>query len=108
MRPSLGLIFQPRGRLLGRLPRAESQERGLKPDPNWDLKRWLNMVNGRSGAKWTTVGYIRKTRKGNAMAVTSGKARIGVVSLAALADLLSGKKNYAPIVTAPTNDAADV
>jgi len=66
----------------------------------------LNMVDeDKAAAKWTTVGYIRKTRKGNAMAVTSGKARIGVVSLAALADLLSGKKNYAAIVTAPTNDA---
>lgn len=57
--------------------------------------------------KWTTVGYIRKTRKGNAMAVTSGKARIGVVSLAALADLLSGKKNYAAIFMAPNDTATD-
>jgi hypothetical protein len=51
--------------------------------------------------RWNTVGYIRKTRKGSAVAVTSGKARIGVVSLAALADLLSGRKNYATIVVAP-------
>jgi len=64
------------------------------------------MVDEDKTTKWTTIGYIRKTRKGNAMAVTSGKARIGVVSLAALADLISGKKNYAAIVTAPTNDAA--
>jgi hypothetical protein len=62
------------------------------------------MVDEDKTVKWTTIGYIRKTRKGNAMAVTSGKARIGVVSLAALADLISGKKNYAAIVTAPTND----
>lgn len=54
-----------------------------------------------AAARWKTVGYIRKTRKGNAVAVTSGKARIGVVSLAALADLLSDRKNYAAIVVAP-------
>lgn len=53
-------------------------------------------------AKWKTVGYIRKTRKGSAVAVTSGNARIGVVSLAALADLLSDRKNYATIVVAPS------
>jgi len=57
--------------------------------------------------KWTTVGYIRKTRNGNAVAVTSGNARIGVVALAALGELLSGKKNFAAIVTAPADDVAD-
>ena len=64
------------------------------------------MVDEERAAKWTTVGYIRKTRKGNAVAVTSGETRIGVVSLAALADLISDKKKYASIVVAPANDAA--
>ena len=69
------------------------------------LKKVVEMMNeNEAPTKWTTVGYIRKTRKGNAMAVTSGKARIGVVSLAALAELISGKKNYAAIVTAPANE----
>lgn len=68
-------------------------------------KRWLNMMGeNKVGAKWTTVGYVRKTRKGNAVAVTSGKTRIGVVSLAALADLLSDRKNYVAIVAAPADD----
>jgi len=56
--------------------------------------------------EWTTVGYLRKTGKGNAVAVTSGKTRIGVVSLAALGEFLSGKKKYAAIVTAPAGDRA--
>ena len=71
------------------------------------------MKSGTKGGKmaeekteWTTVGYIRKTRKGNAVAVTSGNTRIGVVSLAALGELLSGKKNYAAIVTASADDVA--
>ena len=64
------------------------------------------MTKDEKTAKWTTVGYIRKTRKGNAMAVTSGNERIGVVALAALGELLSGKKNYAAIVTAPADDVA--
>ncbi|KUO40598.1 MAG: hypothetical protein AVW06_02325 [Hadesarchaea archaeon DG-33-1] len=68
-------------------------------------KKVVNVMGeNKMGAKWTTVGYIRKTRKGNAVAVTSGKTRIGVVSLAALADLLSDRKNYATIVTAPADD----